>query len=74
MNKKVDTKFRKVTINVPTRVWLDLEARRKENGTTITNEILNLVRFGLKQEQVIDTLPNLINALNEQKPTKKIKK
>ena len=67
-------KFRKVTINVPVRIWQALEDRQEENGTSITTEILNLVRFGLKQEQAVDFLPTLVDALNEQKPTKKTKK
>lgn len=72
--KKEQPKFRKVTINVPIRVWEALEDRQEENGTSITTEILNLVRFALKQEQAVDLLPTLFDALNEQKPTKKTKK
>jgi len=73
MNKE-QPKFRKVTMNIPIKIWQELEQRQEENGSSITNEILNLVRFGLKQEQAVDMLPNLIDALNEQKPTKKTKK
>lgn len=72
--KKEQPKFRKVTINVPLKVWQALEDRQEENGTSITTEILNLVRFGLKQEQAVDFLPTLVDALNEHKPIKKTKK
>ena len=72
--KKEQPKFRKVTINVPLRIWQALEERRLENGTSITNEILNLVRFGIKQEEAVEYMPNLLGALNELKPTKKTKK
>lgn len=72
--KREEPKFRKVTINVPLRIWQALEERRLENGTSITNEILNLVRFGIKQEEAVEYMPNLIGALNELKPTKKTKK
>lgn len=69
--KKVEPKFRKVTLNVPTKIWKQLEERQEENGTSITNEILNLVRFGLKQEMAVDMMPTIVTALNKQKPTKK---
>ena len=72
--KVEQTKFRKVTINVPVKIWDALEERRIENGTSITNEILNLVRFGLKQEQAVDYMPNLLGALNELNSAKKTKK
>lgn len=72
--KKEQPKFRKVTMNIPLKIWQELEQRQEENGTSITSEILNLVRFGLKQEQAVDMLPTIIDALNEQKPTKKTKK
>lgn len=72
--KKSVAKFRKVTMNVPMNIWEQLERRQEENGTCITNEILNLVRFGLKQEQAVELLPKIIDAYNEQKPTKKTKR
>ena len=72
--KKVEPKFRKVTINVPIKIWKQLEERQEENGTSITNEILNLVRFGLKQEMAVEMMPTIVTALNKQKPTKKTKK
>lgn len=72
--KKELPKFRKVTLNIPTKIYQELEKRCEENGTTTTAEILSLVRFGLKQEQAVEMLPTIINALNEQQPTKKTKK
>lgn len=73
--KKEQAKFRKVTINVPVKIWEDLERRQEENGTSITTEILSLVRFGLKQDKAIDVMPSLLEAyLNEQKRSKNQKK
>lgn len=66
--------FKKITINIPIKIYEELERRRTENGTTTTTEILSLVRFALKQEQAVDMLPSLITVLNEQKGTKKAKK
>jgi len=72
--KKEVSKFRKVTMNIPTKLYQELEKRCEDNGTTTTAEILSLVRFGLKQEQAIEMLPTIIDAINEKKPTKKVKK
>lgn len=69
----MNSKFRKVTLNIPVKIWSQLEKRCEENGTSITAEILSLIRFGLKQEEAIDMLPSILVALNEQKSPKKKK-
>lgn len=73
--KKESPKFRKVTINIPVRIYQELEKRFEENGTNITTEIIALIREGLKQDKAIDYMPHLLEAyLNERKGTKNPKK
>ena len=73
--KKEQSKFRKVTINIPTKIYNDLMKRCEEMGTNTTTEIISLIREGLKQEKAIDYLPPILEALAlERKTPKKTKK
>lgn len=66
MTKKVVSKFRKVTLNIPMVIYKQLEARCNEFGTNTTTEILSLIRLGIQQEQAIQCMPDILKAYNNE--------
>lgn len=66
--------YHKISINIPTVIYEELKKRCETYGMSITNEVLNLVRQGLQQEQAMENLPKVLKELsNLKKDTSKTK-
>lgn len=70
--KKSEPRLRKITINIPTKLYNEINGLAVENGLTFTAQVISILRNGIDQDTAVKLMPTLVqHILNEQKGTKK---
>lgn len=70
--KKSEPRLRKITINIPTKLYNEINALAVENGLNFTSQVITILRNGIDQDTAVKLMPTLVEQiLNEQKGTKK---
>jgi hypothetical protein len=76
MPKKTEPRLKKITINLPTKLYNEINQLAIENGQTFTGQLTNILQNGIDQKIAIDLMPQLFNEYmkSKQEDTKKTKK
>lgn len=71
--KKTEPRLKRITINIPTKLYNEITQLANENGLNFTSQTISILRNGIDQDTAVKTLPTIIeHLLNEQeKATKK---
>lgn len=70
--KKSEPRLRKITINIPTKLYNEISSLAVENGLNFTSQVITILRNGIDQDTAVKLMPTLVEQiLNEQKGTKK---
>jgi metal-responsive CopG/Arc/MetJ family transcriptional regulator len=71
--KKTEPRLKRITINIPTKLYNEITTLANENGLNFTSQTISILRNGIDQDTAVKTLPTIIeHLLNEQE--KAIKK
>lgn len=72
--KKTEPRLKKITINIPTKLYNEITGLASENGLTFTSQTIAILRNGIDQTTAVKLMPTIIEQLlNEQEKAKKKK-
>jgi len=72
--KKIEPRLKKITINIPTKLYNEISKLATENGLNFTSQTIAILRNGIDQNTTIKLMPTIIEQLlNERETTKKQK-
>lgn len=71
LNKNVP-RLKKITINIPTKLYNEINTLAIGNGLTFTSQTISLLRNGIDQNNALNILPDVLQQLlKAQKQPKK---
>lgn len=72
--KKTEPRLKKITINIPTKLYNEINNLAIENGLTFTGQAIAIFKNGIDQNNTVKYLPQILEQLlNERERTKKTK-
>jgi len=72
--KKNEPRLKRITINIPTKLYNEITVLATENGLNFTSQTIALLRNGIDQNTAVQLMPTIIEQLlNEQDKSKKKK-
>lgn len=70
--KKNEPRLKRITINIPTKLYNEITGLAIENGLNFTSQCIALLRNGIDQNTAVKLMPTIIEQLlNEQEKAKK---
>ena len=73
--KNNEPRLKRITINIPTKLYNEISELAIENGLNFTSQCIALLRNGIDQNTAVQLMPTIIEQLlNEQNKVKKTNK
>lgn len=71
--KKTEPRLKKITINIPTKLYNEINELAINNGLTFTGQTISILRNGIDQNTAVQLMPTIIEHIlkEQEKATKK---